>query len=344
MNRSAPVDTLPEFEGLSLQASALMIRARSHMAKGEPFDAAVDWVKAGHSSANLAAELLRAGFAAQAAEDLLNAANCFLGAGDHRLADVVLEQFRQHAQLRDLLDEDAFLAQEHAATTRRCDQRRRELERAREELRQQMGEPDAVHRLSDAWLNDVLARMPGVPDLHWFAARKASRKHDSERAITHFTWCLRLKPDSVAYWFLCISELRVAKRFDEAVAMADEALPHFPNIAVMAWIAGWARIERVIAGRGPKSSLALAHDYLLQALKLRQLTELQTVATLCLIHLCLKRLGHVEEATDTLKNAIRDYPVSTSEMAWRLLRARDRRVEHELLAAIPGIFMSAMAA
>jgi tetratricopeptide (TPR) repeat protein len=344
MSTTVPVDVLPEFEGLSLRSSALMIEAKAHIAKGEPFDAALAWVKAGRSFADLAQALLAAGHVRETAEDVLNAARCFLEAGDHRPADRVLQRFEDYAQLREVVSADEPLAVEQAGTVAWSGRRRRELDQARAELQRQMGQPDAAHKLSHTWLSATLAAMPGVADFHWFAAQKAWSAKDYETALEHYAWCARLNPENARYWCVRIHDLVLVKRFDEAVAVADEAVVAHPSDAIVLWFAGWARLHGVIDARRPKSDMARAQEYFEQALGLNmQLTERQVVATKCALCLCLKRLGQLDAASTLLRNTIRDHPLWADDLARRMLRAHSARVERDLIAEVPRAMLEAAA-
>ena len=331
MSNSRPLDTMPEFEGLNLMSSALMIEAKAHIAKGEPFDAAVAWIKAGRTFSQLAMELLRAGHAGEAAQDLLNSAHCFLEAGDHRPADQELERFQDNQRLRDALEQDECFAAEHAAVVRWSDQRRRELDRARQELRQQMGHPDAASKLRDSWLDEVLRVMPGVPDFHWFAARKAQHRGRRAQALKQYEQCTILKPENARFWCIRILELGFANYFQDAITVADEALLYHPNDVHVHWFSGWARAWYAIKGRGPRSVLPRACEHFEHVLKVGQLSERHETVVACLLYLCLRRLGEGERAVKLLRETVRTCPVTPEDWPWRMLRSSGPSVVRQFM-------------
>lgn len=191
MRKAAPIDTMPEFEPLTTRASNLMIEANSHRAKNEPFDAAVAWVKAGRTLAELGSKLLHADYVYEAAQDLLNAAACFLEAGDYRPAQEQLDRFSELPELTELLGSDEHIAAEYSRICAWSDESRRVLERAWEEA--------LVQGLTLKWLNETLARLPGVAEFHRLAAKRhaqlaESRERDASaaQAAKHTEWCTKL--------------------------------------------------------------------------------------------------------------------------------------------------------
>jgi tetratricopeptide (TPR) repeat protein len=332
MNPVTPVDTMPEFEGLNIRSSALAIEAKAHLAKGESFDAAVAWVKAGRSFGELGMELLQAGYVREGAEDLLNAVHCYLEAGDHRPAERELERFTALPQLRELVERDRLVGEEHGRLAKWCGQRRRELDRARGELREQMGDPGAAHRLSERWLANVLEAMPGVPDFHWFAARKAAHARRYRQADEHLGWCVRVSPQNKNYWIERICVLVTAKRYADAVDAGNEAIAVHDGSAALRWFVGWAILKQVIEGRGARVKLREAREHLERALGLGQLNEEHKVGVICLLSVCLRRLGDADAAGKLLLEAARDYPVVAGNLAWRMLRERGAGIEREVLA------------
>jgi len=113
MITTAAVDSLPQFKGRVIHCSNLMISARSHLAKGEPFEAAVAQIEAGRALAELGWELIGAGHVKHGAQDLLNAVHCFLEAGDYRPAEEQLTRLGKTPHLRDEVQKNARLAEEY---------------------------------------------------------------------------------------------------------------------------------------------------------------------------------------------------------------------------------------
>lgn len=128
MRKSSPVDTMPQFEPLAVRASNLMLAAKSHRSKNDVFEAAVSWMEAGRTLAELGSRLIHADHAYEGAQDILYAAECFLEAGDCRPAIIQLERFSTLPQLAKVLEADAYMAAEHARLSTWGEKLRRQAE------------------------------------------------------------------------------------------------------------------------------------------------------------------------------------------------------------------------
>ena len=341
MKAHLPVDDLPQFKGLSLQASHLMFSAKAHSAKGEPFEAAVRWVEAGKTFADLAQALAEEGYMYAAAQDFLSSAHCFLEAGDYRPAEASLERLDDLAQLKRVLAEVTTLCSERRELNRRCKESRKLFEQAQAEAGARMGRPGHADRLSDAWLTEMLAKMPGVPECHWLMARKDSGLQRVEQAIDHFRLCCRLKPEHVPYRVILVERLLTWKRWDEAAEEAEQALVRFRDDPMVRFFAGWTKVQQAINHRAPKRVLSEAKELFESALGDDRLSGLQNVCVACSLSLCLARLGRAKEAERILRLTARNWPIPASDLAWELLRLKPAEREARVLASVPDLLLAA---
>lgn len=334
MNLSAPVDTMPEFQGLVQRASALMLKAKGHLAKGEPIEAAIAWVNAGRAHHELGTKLLEAGYPAQGAQDFLTAVYCFLEAGDPRFAEPVLREFDELPPLKDAMCAFPSVADEYAELAARMKSAQKRLDTARQQLRSQMGSPNAVECIDEKWLESKRKEMPGVADFHYFAARRAQEEGKHARAAENLRWSVALRPDDLAYWLLLVDQLIHAKRFSDAVTAADQArLLHVENSFVL-WFAAWARIKHYLLGSGPRAGLEQARRDLEVAVDLKQLSDFQEVVAICLEAYCAEKLGDSEEGRALLQGATARFSLTTSDLAWQMLRAKTDKARLSLIASV----------
>lgn len=343
MSHKVAVDTLPEYEGLVLSSSSLMLQAKGHRARGETFESAVAWIKAADFLADLGARRLSAGYIKEAAEDLLNAAHCYLEAGDPRPANRVLEQFDKAGDLGDSLRRFRHLRSEHDSVCRRYGIQNQRLARARADLQRQMGHFDAAHKLKVRWLDQTIAAMPGVPDFHWFAAMRYASGERYDRAVEHLYWCVQLAPTDFSFWLFRIQYLSLSNRHEEAVAFSDEAVRQHPDNARVRWFAGWARILYVLDGRGSKLLLDRAMEHLERAVSLGQLTPRETVAARCSTFLCLQEKGQKRQAKKLLEDTVRDFPAPACELAWRMSQAKSARDRNAIMRNVPELMIPSAA-
>jgi|GEM_PF-5876695 len=337
MKATAPVDSLPQFKGLGLRSSELMLAAKAHLAKGEPFQAAVRWVEAGRAFADLAEALVQEGYAYAAAQDFLNSAHCFLEAGDYRPAEASLEKLDDFTHLATLVAKDDELKAEYQALHTRCNKHRESFQRAYTEARALMPEAKYASRLSDKWLNEVLAAMPGVPDFHWLAAKKDTLRNRAERAIDHYRLCCRLKPDFMMYWFVLVARLIGWERWDEARTEAEQGLARFPRDP-LAWAqVAWVKTILVINKLAPKKTLGEAKKLFESALDSEHLSGEYYVRIACGLSLCVERLGKTAEAEGILQRAIRRWPSPAADLALELLRLKPAERERHVLTRVPDL-------
>jgi tetratricopeptide (TPR) repeat protein len=335
MKAHVAVDSLPQFKGLNLRSSHLMIAAKAHLAKGEPFEAAVRWVEAGRALTDLARALSEEGYAYAATQDALSAVHCYLEAGDYRPAEANLERLDDLAQLREVLASDAALRREHVELKRWRDSRRDALEKAQAEALRQMGKPGQADRLRDEWLNRVLADMPGVPELHWLMARKDTLRNRVQRAIDHYRLCCRLKPDHYPYHAILLHQLQTWRLWDQARAEGERALAKFPQEPLVRFYIGWGLVLIVVNGRAPKRALIEAKESFDWALKHSdQMTGMQNVCVACSLSLCMARLGETRDAERVLRWAVREWPSPASDLAWELLGLRPAQRERRVLERV----------
>lgn len=317
------LDDLPEFKGLVIQSSNLMICAKSLRAKGETFEAAARWVEAGRVRGDLGQCLVDRGHLRPGAEDILIAAACFLEAGDHRPADQQLSKMRDGTPLGEVVLRDRALSAQYKELMARSDKCRQSFESIRAEgLRQMEGRPQNTRLLNISWLRDKIAELPGIPDLHFSLARRYFMAENLNRAVYHHDLCTQLKPDYAEYRMIFIFVLTEAERWNEAVSASDEAVSRFANKPLIQWSAGWAKLLAVFKGRRPDSMLPAAQQHFEAYLYHDGLLDDQRVDAILLIAACLIRQGKPEEAKQRLMQAVRDYPLPTAKRAWQLAHAR----------------------
>jgi len=347
MRKSPAIDTMPEFEPLTIESSNFMLAAKSHRAQGEVFEAAVAWVRAGRKLAELGSKLLNEQYVYEAAQDILYAAACFLEAGDYRPAQEQLNRFSNFPELAELLSSDEYMSVEHVRISDWSKKSRRMFDKAFREMRDQMLTSHDAHRLRQSWIDQTLSSMPGVPEFHFFNARKhahAASKRGGEasrtRVIESYRWCVRLCPESLGTQILLIWELLEGRRWDEAISVSDEAVRRFPDNAYAHSYAGWSRFLYVATAQGPKSLLPEALEHKKQAVGLgAQMTEYELVTEYFCLAACLSRLGRQDEAEKVLRKGMKEHPTAAGDVLMLLLRtprAQRARVSVETARSLMG--------
>lgn len=96
-----------------------------------------------------------------------------------------------------------------------------------------------------------LAEQPDDPYLHYQIARDARMRDDLDAACTHFTQSLALTPAD-ANWrhelvVTAITVLTKAARLDEALALADREMPHWPESPDFFFVLGDLLLDRAMA-------------------------------------------------------------------------------------------------
>jgi hypothetical protein len=172
MKRAAPVDTMPEFEPLSIETSNLMIEAKSLRAQGELFEAAVKWVDAGRKLGELGTRLLHAGHYYEAAQDVLNSAACFLEAGETPKALDQLRFFKSVKELTGVASENDYIRKEWTSLQDTAKRLNNLLLETWAEMQQLMRDPRGARRLTQKWIDDALRQFPGIQQFHFYAARR----------------------------------------------------------------------------------------------------------------------------------------------------------------------------
>ena len=341
MKAHVPVDSLPQFKGLNLRSSHLVLAAKAHLAKGEPFEAAVRWVEAGRAFADLAQALVEEGYAYAATQDFLNAASCFLEAGDYRPAEAVLEALQNLPQLRAVVGKNRDFSVWHRELKELCNERRALFERAKEEMRKQMREPGHEERLKERWFTEVFSTMPGVPEFHALAAGKAVSRKMMDRSIIHYRLCRQLKPEYAPYRLLLVDRLLAGHRWDEAGDEAEQAMVNFASDPVMLFLGAWVKVRRVISGTSPKRVLLEAKELLERALTCKHVGARWSVLFACWLSVCMNRLGEKEQAERILRLTVREWPIPDSDLAWELLRLKPADREAHVFARIPELLPAA---
>lgn len=332
MKTSAPVDDMPQFKGFSLNASNLMIEANALRARGELYAAAVAFVQAGRDLETLMRRFLSEGFVWHATQSALESAECFLEVGDERPADAIIRMAENSPGIVELLDSDAHFA----ADQRRLAVLREHVNRERlagwGQMRSQMESAHGAMKLSEGWIKDVLERLPGVPEFHFYVSRKRYHQQRWRDATYHLGVCVELQPDLPDMWGLLVHCFEAANDLDRAIEAADRALSHHPANPKLLFAAGWTRVQKVFRHSGSKNLLLPATHFLSRSLESGMLSSEDAVTTSCILALALRRLSREAEAAEVLRSAIERYPLPAAYLAEQLrgTKREQQRVEHEL--------------
>lgn len=346
MIRRAAAETISDYEALATKSSNLMLAATSHRAKDEVFEAAVAWVEAGRTLVELGSKLLYNDYVREGAQEILHAAGCFLEGGDHRPADEQLARFDHVPQLEHLLKEDEYLSAEFVRISKWSRGLRGKFDKTLREMREQMQGPSGAQRLKQGWIDEAFHEFPGVPDFHFFAARKYAHVAGSrgaaaprERAIQHYRWCAQLLPERIGLWILVAGELLEAHKWDEAIATAERTVERFPDSALAQIYSGWCKLLRVTKHQGPKSLLHGVLDNMEHAIRLRaQLAPDHLVVAYGCRAVCLHCLGERDKGETVLREAIHELPPGTSSpVLLATLNAQPSEREKVFLARAPEI-------
>lgn len=344
MKEPQPVDTMPEFEPLVTRSSNLMLAANAHRAKGELFEAAVAWVEAGRTRAELGSKLLRNDYVPEAADDLLHAAACFLECGDHRPAEEQLARFSAVPQLSDLLTSDGYIRAEHKRISKWAKERRTAFDRARQEAWKQIrGDITRHTRLKASWVQRSLNEFPGVPEIHFITAQKYWGESQPARSIEHHWWCVRLRPGHPPYRIVLLSRLIELRDWKQVLKTGNDSMALFPNDPFILWFAGWGRLRYVIDARGARGLLQDARKWLEKAARLgKRISEPLAIGTTCTLAACINRMGEPEEAARVLSRLVNKYPAAVTDLAWMMLRARGTTREKVLAQNAPRLMQQAL--
>ncbi len=330
MIQRAQSNSRPTLEELETRSSNLMLEATGHAAKKEVFDAAIDWMSAGRTLAELASRLLQEDSWAEAAQEILRAAGCFLETGDPRPADVQLQRFTTLPKLQEALKAHAHLRDEHAELARRSRTAQGTLEPVRQEWVECVGGPKGASGLRRKWIDTTLRKMPGLAEVHWFASdkywlegEKKGNKSSLLLSVRHNQWCVGLMPERLGLRIVLVHRLLDLRRWEDAKGLAGETVSRFPNVASAHFFSGWTLETCVRRGCGPKRLLDDAIAHLQKAVDLPdQLTLQQRVGIrLCVVG-CYRTKGQEGKARDELRQIVTDYPAEVSDIAVRLLESR----------------------
>jgi hypothetical protein len=322
MKRAAPVDTMPEFEPLTIASSNLMIEANALRAQGEIFESAVKWVEAGRKLAELGTRLLHAGHSHEAAEDVLNSAACFLEAGETPRALEQLRFFKSVEELTGVASEDDHIRQEWTSLQDAAKRLNDLLLETWAEMKHLMRDPRGARRLTQKWIDEALRRFPGVQQFHFYAARKymnlAERTGDENAtrlAIDRLGCAAALHREDPYMAILLVGQLLAAGKWNDAVTHSEAIVSEFPGNADAQSKAGWACLLHASKGHGPRSLLYDAEKYLRQAIALSDQRPTRYLATdyACLVA-CLMRLNKPKRELDKLiEEALESHPAAARE-------------------------------
>lgn len=331
MIQRAQSNSRPTLEELETRSSNLMLEATAHAAKKEVFEAAIDWMAAGRTLAELASRLLQDDRWTDAAQEVLRAAACFLETGDPRPADVQLERFTTLPKLQEALKAHAHLRDEHVDLVQRFRTAQRTFQTARKEWQQKMGGLLGATRLTRKWIENTLRKMPGLVEVHWFASEKywleGEKRRDRSsllRSVEHNKRCIGLMPERLGARIVLLHRLVDLERWDDAIPLAEETVSRFPNNAFAHFFLGWTIENFVHLGLCPKRLLDQAVKHLSRAVHLSgQMTDEQVVGVRICMVACYKKKSQHGKARDELRQIAKDYPAEVSDIAVRLLESGD---------------------
>jgi len=335
MKRLVAVDTMPEFETLTIESSNLMIEAKSLRAQGETFESAIKWVEAGRKLAELGTRLLYAGHTYEAAQDILHSAASFLQAGATPNALDQLRFLEVAKELEEDVSENESLHDESATLTQDAKHLDREFREAWRQMQELMVDPRGAARLTRRWITSTLPRFPGVWQFHFYTARKYMHEAQGSGgaaaqkfAIGHLSYAVRIHKEDPFLAILLVGQLIASRQWVKAIEVADGAVNAFPENAEVLSHAGWARLVYVFKGHGPKAALEDAERLLRKALDTVQGRPVGRIATDYLsLFLCLRERQKSErELKKLLDEAMAANPAAARE-AWALMRSPTSSIE-----------------